>query len=129
MADILLVDDDQDITATLGDILRDDGHQVRSANSGEEGLRALKAAPLPDLLVLDVDMPPGMSGPAMAHEMLLHDAGQERVPVILMSGNIKLAEIAARMGTPYFLPKPGTLSAFLILLERAQRERVAPRSA
>lgn len=129
MAKILVVDDDLDMTLTLGEILRQDGHQVRSANSGEDGLLTLNAGPLPDVVVLDVDMPPGMSGPAMAHQMLMHDAGQERIPVILMSGNSELPEIAARMGTPYFLFKPGSLTAFLDLLDRARSELVAPASA
>ena len=42
----------------------------------------------------------------MAHKMLLHDAGEEDIPIILVSGNHELPEIAKRMGTPYFLAKP-----------------------
>jgi DNA-binding NtrC family response regulator len=128
MAHLLLVDDDSDLVEAFAEILRAEGHDVKTAASGEEGLRALRAEPLPDLVVLDVDMPI-MGGPAMAHEMLVHDAGEEKIPVLLMSGRADLAQIAARMGTPYFLPKSGDAGRFLFVLDRALRERVAPSSA
>lgn len=128
MAIILLVDDDNDIVEALGDLLRDEGHDVHTASSGEEGLVVLRASPLPDVLVLDVDMPI-LGGPGMAHKMLLHDAGEEKVPIILMSGREDLSEIAHEMGTSYVLKKPPTLAAFRALLHQAIRERRPPASA
>jgi CheY-like chemotaxis protein len=128
MARLLLVDDDEDIVDLFAEFLRSAGHDVSTASSGEEGLRALRAAPLPDLLVLDVDMPI-LGGPEMAHKMLLHDAGEENVPIFLMSGRDDLSEIAGRMGTPYFLRKPAVTVKFLEILDRALRERGAPSSA
>jgi DNA-binding NtrC family response regulator len=128
MAHLLIVDDDADIVSVLGDLLRDMGHEVQSASTGEEGLVILRCSPLPDALVLDVDMPI-LGGPAMAHKMLLHDAGEENIPIILMSGRADLAKIARQMGTPYVLTKPPTIDAFVELLERALRERRAPTSA
>jgi two-component system NtrC family response regulator/two-component system nitrogen regulation response regulator GlnG len=50
MAHLLLVDDDDDIVELFSRFLRSEGHEVRSASTGEEGLQALRAAPLPDLL-------------------------------------------------------------------------------
>ena len=35
----------------LGDLLRNEGHQVRSASTGKEGLTTLRAGTLPDVLV------------------------------------------------------------------------------
>ena len=128
MAHLLLVDDDDDIVEALGDLLRGEGHDVHSASTGEEGLVVLRASPLPDVLVLDVDMPI-LGGPGMAHKMLLHDAGEEMVPIILMSGREDLSGIAKEMGTRYVLKKPPTLAAFLAVLDRALRERLPPASA
>ncbi len=128
MADLLLVDDDGDIVEALAELLRLEGHEVRTARNGAEGLQALHAAPLPDVVVLDVDMPV-MGGPAMAHQMLLHDAGEEKIPVTLVSGRPDLPQIAARMGTPYFVPKGTDFDKFLNVLDRALRERVAPSTA
>jgi len=128
MAHLLLVDDDNDIVEALGELLRADGHEVHSASTGEEGLVVLRASPLPDALVLDVDMPV-LGGPGMAHKMLLHDAGEEEVPIILMSARDDLKQIAREMGTSYVVKKPTTIDAFLTVLGRALQERQAPLSA
>lgn len=108
--------------------MRTQGHEVRTASTGEEGLLALRAASLPEALVLDVDMPV-LSGPGMAHKMLLHDAREQDIPILLISGREDLPQIAARMGTPYFLAKPADIGSFLDLLRRVLRERRAPLSA
>jgi DNA-binding NtrC family response regulator len=123
-----LVDDDNDLVEAFAELLRAEGHEVRTARTGEEGLKALRVAPLPDAVVLDVDMPV-LGGPGMAHRMLLHDAGEERIPILLVSGSEGLPQIAARMGTPYFLRKPCNIGQFLHTLDRALRERSAPSSA
>ena len=128
MANILLVDDDSDIVEALGDLLREEGHDVHSAATGEEGLRVLRGSPLPDALVLDVDMPV-LGGPGMAHDMLLHDAGEEKIPIILMSASDNLPQIAKKMGTSYVLAKPTTFVDFVTLLNRALGERRPPSSA
>jgi CheY-like chemotaxis protein len=128
MPSLLLVDDDNDIVEALGELMRARGHEVHSASTGEEGLVVLRASPLPDVLVLDVDMPV-LGGPGMAHKMLLHDAGEEDIPILLMSARDDLPEIAREMGTSYFLRKPATLETFLTVLDRALREHRAPSSA
>ncbi len=56
MPEILLIDDDRDLTQLLEEYLSRQGHAVRVASDGREGLRALfeyKA----DLIALDVTMP------------------------------------------------------------------------
>ena len=128
MANILIVDDDLDIAEIFGELLESEGHQVRSARTGQEGLDMLRVAPLPSVLVLDVEMPV-LGGPGMAHQMLLHDAGEDQIPIILVSGHGDLPRIAAQMGTPYFLRKPGSVDAFLSMIAKALRERVPPASA
>lgn len=130
MATVLIVDDDHDIAQASGELLESAGHKVRVRHSGEEGLKALDAEPLPDCVLLDVEMPE-LSGPEMAHKMLLHDAGEENIPILLVSGRGDLPEIAARLGTPYFLRKASADygEALLEILDRAIRERKAPTSA
>jgi len=130
MANVLIVDDDSDIADASQGLLEAAGHRVRVGHTGNEGLARLSEAPLPDCLLLDVDMP-GLSGPGMAHEMLLHDAGEEKIPILLVSGGHDLPEVAARMGTPYFLTKACTDygEALLKLLDRALAERQPPASA
>jgi len=128
LAKLLIVDDDFDIVELMTEVLESAGHVVHSGRTGEEGLKVLRASPLPDAILLDVDMPV-LGGPAMAHKMLLHDAGEENVPIILCSARSDLPSLASEMGTPYALTKPFELSALLTVLQRAIRERVAPASA
>jgi CheY-like chemotaxis protein len=124
VADLLLVDDDSDLTELLGALLEGAGHTVRVARDGQEGL-ALVAARLPDAVLLDVEMP-GLTGPEMTYRMFVHDAGQEKIPVVLLSGVTNLQRIASLVGTPYFLPKPYAIEAVLRLVAQAILERRAP---
>lgn len=128
LANLLIVDDDFDIVELMTEVLETEGHAVRSARTGEDGLKMLRSAPLPDSILLDVDMPV-LGGPGMAHKMLLHDSGEEDVPIILCSARSDLPSLASEMGTPYWLTKPFELSALLTVLQRAIRERVAPACA
>jgi DNA-binding NtrC family response regulator len=128
VAHLLLVDDDHDLLEAFGELLRGEGHEVRTASTGEEGLEVLRAAPLPDAVVLDVDMPV-LGRPGMAHEMLLHNVGEQHIPIVLVSARHDVKEIAGRMGTPYFLAKTDGFDALLKQLDRALRERTAPASA
>jgi DNA-binding response OmpR family regulator len=124
MADLILVDDDPDIAQTLSEFLTDQGHLVRVAGNGAEGLRLLDEG-YPDVVLLDVEMPV-LDGPRMAHCMFLHDLGRENVPILFLSGVPDLARVAARVGTPYYLPKPFSLDRLLQMLARALHERAAP---
>ncbi len=122
---ILIVDDDADLAWTVADVLEFDGHKVRLAPNGIEGLRAMSEE-LPDVLLLDIEMPL-LDGPSMAYRLLIEDAGREQVPIVVSSGHSGVELIAARIGTPYVLRKPCTLEAMRAMLERAGRERLAPR--
>jgi CheY-like chemotaxis protein len=130
MANVLIVDDDLDIADASKELLESAGHHIRIAHTGEEGLASLSAAPLPDCVLLDVEMPV-LNGPEMAHQMLLHDAGEEKIPILLVSGRDDLAAIAASMGTPYFLKKASADYAEVLLkiLACALSERRPPAAA
>ena len=56
MTNVLTIDDDPAITELLSTLLRSHGFEVSIANSGEEGLQAIKEQ-VPDLVVLDLMMP------------------------------------------------------------------------
>jgi CheY-like chemotaxis protein len=127
MANVLIVDDDSDTVEVCTDLLESSGHRVQTGYNGEEGLKSLGEGKLPDCVLLDVDMPV-LSGPAMAHQMLLHDAGEENIPILLVSARVDLAEVARHIGTPYFLAKASADYGdnLIGLLDRALRERWAP---
>ncbi len=125
VADLLLIDDNHYLAEVFADTLRDEGHKVRVAHDGEQGLAQLHAE-LPELVLCDVEMPV-LDGPGFAYRALLHDAGAEKIPIIFVSGVADLRLVAERVGTPYFLSKPVGLKELLSMLERALRERIAPK--
>jgi DNA-binding response OmpR family regulator len=124
VADLLLVDDDPDLTELLGALLEAAGHTVRFARDGEQGL-ALVETRHPDLVLLDIEMP-RLTGPEMSYRMFVRDMGQEKIPILLLSGVTNLDKIARFVGTPYFLAKPYAIEAVLGLVARAVVERCAP---
>ena len=56
MADITLIDDDENIVASVSLALESQGHTVKAYYDGASGLQALEKSP-PDLAILDVKMP------------------------------------------------------------------------
>ena len=68
MARILVVDDDPDITFAVSLYLKRDQHEVQTAASRAEGMKALEAFK-PDLMILDVMMEQPDDGISMAQEL------------------------------------------------------------
>lgn len=124
VANLLLVDDDHDMTEALAEVLTSEGHDVRVAEDGEQGLELLFSNH-PDVVLCDVEMPV-LDGPGMAQRVLAHNAGAEKIPLILLSGVADLRRLARELGTPYFLGKPYTVDQLLSVLDRALIERTPP---
>lgn len=125
MSDLLIVDDDNDLSELLADVLRDRGDVIRVARNGREGIHQVDER-RPDLVLLDVEMPV-LDGPGMAYGLFIKDMGREFIPVVLLSGVSQLPRVAARVGTPYFLSKPYMLDELFALIDRALIERTPPR--
>jgi CheY-like chemotaxis protein len=82
------------------------GHQVATAASGMEGLRMLDHAPLPDLVMLDQNMP-GLTGMETLLRLRIRHA---HLPVLMTSGYLQDANLKALARDPqvFILPKPFT---------------------
>jgi CheY-like chemotaxis protein len=127
VAQLLVVDDDADVSDVVKDLLEGEGHTVRVAHNGQEGLDLLEHC-RPSAVVLDVEMPV-LDGPDMVFRMIIHNAGLERIPVVLVSGVADLPSVASRVGTPYYLSKPFDVNQFTKLVYRAIFEHVPPHPA
>ncbi|GAB3488709.1 response regulator transcription factor [Amycolatopsis cihanbeyliensis] len=79
MAQVLLIEDDPSIRRGLGMALGRHGHQVRSAETGEEGLRQSRDA-RPEVVVLDL-MLPGIDG----FEVCRRLRADSHVPIIMLT--------------------------------------------
>jgi len=79
----LVIDDELDQTTYLSTLLQDQGWEVRSANSADDGL-ALARETTPDVVLLDVMMPD--RGGLSTLVALRKDPGTKDVPVVLVTG-------------------------------------------
>lgn len=112
--DILIVDDDRLILATLGKGLRDAGYAVREASNGAEALRFC-AEQTPDLVMLDARMP-GLSGMEVAVELR-----QRNIPFIFLSayGDHAIVKQAVEQGAYSYLVKPLDVPQIVPVIEAA----------
>ena len=103
-AQLLVIEDDHDVSEILTQILSHAGWTVRVARNGVEGLAALEER-RPDGILLDLEMPL-LDGARLAYAVRNRQDGLENTPIILLSGLSGLAVVAAALGTPYYLNKP-----------------------
>ena len=104
-ANILIVDDVEDNTEILGDLLTFDGYEVQSAMSGEAALEQVQVA-RPDLILLDILMP-GMDGFEVC-ERLKADESTKDIPVMFVSSmnDLESKVRGFKVGGVDFINKP-----------------------
>jgi two-component system response regulator AtoC len=118
MADIILVEDESVLRRTLARALAGYGHDVRAAESAEEGLEML-AQGTPDLVLTDQRLP-GMTG----HDLLLRVKAEfpgVAVVVLTAHGTIEDAVAAMRDGASDYLRKPVDLDELRLVVDRCLR--------
>jgi nitrogen regulation protein NR(I) len=116
MGRILIIDDDAQLRQSFERILREEGHTVLSASTGEAGLALFKES-MPDLVVADVRLP-GMSG----LEAYLAIRGIDpKIPVIIMTafGTTETAIEATKLGAFDYVLKPFEIPDMLGLIDQA----------
>jgi two-component system, OmpR family, response regulator ChvI len=113
MAKITLVDDDENIVASVSLALESHGHTITACYDGASGLAALESDP-PDLAILDVKMP-RMDG----MEVLRRLRQTSEVPVIILtSKDEEIDEILGfNLGADDYIHKPFSQR---LLLERVK---------
>jgi len=126
MAQITLVDDDENITASVSLALESHGHSVRALHDGVAGLQSLEQDP-PDLVILDVKMP-RMDG----MEVLRRLRQTSEVPVIMLtSKDEEIDEILGfNLGADDYIHKPFSQRLLIervkAVLRRARPEEDEP---
>jgi diguanylate cyclase (GGDEF)-like protein len=102
---ILVIDDTELMQRMIRDILKNEGYEVYSAYSGEEGL--IKVATIkPDLIILDIIMP-GMSGFDVCR-ILRADDGNILTPIIMLTAQVSEDDklVGLEMGADDYIIKP-----------------------
>ena len=117
-ADILIVDDEDDIRELVAGILEDEGHQPRAARNSDEALAAIESR-RPQLILLDI----WLQGSKLDGLQLLESIKTQNpsVPVVMISGhgNIETAVTAIRLGAYDFIEKPFKADRLILIAERA----------
>jgi two-component system nitrogen regulation response regulator NtrX len=116
-AQVLLVDDEANIRRMLAALLREEGFTVAEAPNGNAALLQLDDVD-PDVVLLDLLMPPGPDGIDTLATMRERGRG---APVIMMSGKAQLGDAvrAVQLGAFQFLEKPLTPESVLVTVRAA----------
>jgi two-component system, sensor histidine kinase and response regulator len=103
--DLLIVDDFPDALALYQDVLTEDGHRVRIAQSGMEALHAVDTRE-PELVLLDVSMP-GMDGVEVLRRLRARRGGGPAVIMLTAARREPQAiEAGLKEGADAYLTKP-----------------------
>lgn len=125
-AQILVVDDDDEIRASLRRGLTAAGFTVETAVDGAAALRKILDQP-PDLIVLDI-MLPGLDGLAVVRRLR---QGDDQLPVILLTARDAVPDRVAGLeaGADDYLVKPFALSELVARIKVRLRRRDAGAAA
>jgi two-component system nitrogen regulation response regulator NtrX len=113
---ILIVDDEQGIRATLGQLLEFEGYEVRAVGNAVDGITEYQKL-RPDLVFLDVKMA-GIDGVEALKKIKEHDPS---AIVVMISGHatIQTAVEATQLGAYDILEKPLDTDRILVTLRNA----------
>lgn len=118
---ILLVDDDILIRSSLTMVFEWHGYEVESVGEATAAMASLNRQ-LPDLIVTDLDLGPGVGGIGLiAEARRLHP----QAPIIVVSGRDELRDEAIAAGALAFVPKPISVEE-LIEAVRENRTGITP---
>ena len=117
MAQILVIEDDEQIRGLIREVLEESGHEVLESSDGEDGLKKFSLNPT-FLVITDILMP-GMEGLETIRHL------RTEVPtakIITISGGLEgkgvnVLELAKKFGATRILAKPFDLSQLLAAVE------------
>jgi two-component system chemotaxis response regulator CheY len=108
---VLLVDDDEELRATVGAVLQAEGFEVLEARNGLHALQQLMRTPLPGVILLDLTMPV-MTG----FELLDLKSQDPRIRAIPVIGVTAYDKVSAIPGVVAVVRKPFDLAQLLEVL-------------
>lgn len=116
MNTILIVDDEPNYLVVLSELLKDEGFEVMTAQSGEKGVKVVGETDL-DLVITDMRMP-GMDGLELLKAVKRFNGN---LPVIMITafGEVEKAVVAMKAGAYNYLVKPFNNEELLLNIRKA----------
>jgi len=109
---VLIIDDEESIRKTMKGVLADEGYEIATAASGQEGIDLLQEAQ-PAIVMLDISMEPGIDGIETLRRI---KEIRPELPIIMITGHgeIETAVRTIKMGAYDFIQKPLALEQVLL---------------
>ena len=118
MRQLLIVEDDESLRRIVVRHLRAQGYRVAEADSAEAAVEALEGGLLPEVVILDLNLP-GDTGWDLLRGPALDAAG--RPPVVITSATTVSPKWLDEFGCAGYLPKPFPLETLVATIERVIR--------
>ncbi len=117
---ILVIDDESGIRFSLKGILEDEGYEVKTTETGENGLHLIKSENF-DLVFLDIWLPE-MNGIDVLEKI---KQVEENVQVVMITGHgsVEAAVKSTKMGAFNFLEKPLSLEKVVLTAKNALKQK------
>ena len=118
MGQVLIIDDDDVVVASLETIFTSLGYEVTTAHDGKEGVELFNSTPNFDMIFTDITMQ-GMDGNEVARQIKSSDKGD--VPIIGMTGYD--CEVDKELFT-LSINKPFRLQPFMDVIKSVERSQM-----
>ena len=114
---ILLVEDNETSMYLIGFILKNNGHEVIEARSGEEGV-ALAIKEKPDLIIMDIQLP-DIDGLEATKRIRASEEGNE-IPIVALTSYALAGDrkTALKVGCTGYVEKPINPETFISEIEK-----------
>jgi len=125
---ILIVDDEEDLVATVAYALEEEGWQTLSAHDGKTALEMATRQPPPDLVLLDL-MLPDRSGTEICRELRSLDHTRH-VPIVMVTARSDEIDrvVGFEVGADDYVSKPFSLRELVLRVKALLRRSERPES-
>ena len=119
---VLVADDDKMLSQMLCSVLRQVGHKATPAFDAVQVMMMAKRDPMPDLILLDINMPGGSGLKTL--NSLKSSSHTCDIPIIIISGSIDTTapDQARKLGAARFVSKPVDPSMLLQTIREVMEE-------
>ncbi|MCC7429917.1 sigma-54-dependent Fis family transcriptional regulator [bacterium] len=116
-AEILLVDDEENIRKFLSRSFEKKGYKIFTASSGEEALKIIEKQKI-EIIILDINLP-GISGIEVLEKLRYQDKNSPFIVMITAYGDVKTAVKTMKIGANDYITKPFEFAEIEVVVQKA----------